>query len=64
MRYGVLKGDKNVEIVPGDSSGGTYRIRQLTFSTTYTIEVAAVNSAGTGPYSTSLNVDTDKGKYR
>ena len=38
----------------GDSSGGMDMISGLTPSTTYTIEVAAVNSAGTGVYSDAI----------
>ena len=54
MRYGVqgsAEGDRTVVMVSGDSSGGMHMISGLTPSTTYTIEVAAVNSAGTGVYS-------------
>ena len=54
MRYGVqgsAEGDRTVVMASGDSSGGMYEISGLTHSTTYTIEVAAVNSAGTGVYS-------------
>ena len=57
MRYGVqgsAEGDRTVVMVSGDSSGGMYMISELTPSTTYTIEVAAVNSAGTGVYSDPL----------
>ena len=45
-------------MVSGDSSGGMYEISGLTPSTTYTIEVAAVNSAGTGVYSDPHSVMT------
>ena len=54
VRYGVqgsAEGDRTVVMASGDSSGGMYEISGLTPSTTYTIEVAAVNSAGTGEYS-------------
>ena len=37
--------------VSGDSSGGMYVISGLMPSTTYSIQVAAETSAGTGPYS-------------
>ena len=40
---------------PGDSSGGTYEITGLQSSTTYSIQVAAVNSAGIGDYSDPSN---------
>ena len=36
---------------PGDSSGESYEITGLQSSTTYSIQVAAVNSAGIGDYS-------------
>ena len=42
------------EMVSGDSSGGTATISGLTRWTMYTVQVAAVNSAGTGVYSTPL----------
>ena len=53
MRYGVqgsTVGDRTVQMVSG---GGTTQttISGLTPSTTYSIEVAAVNSAGVGVYS-------------
>ena len=40
--------------VSGDSSGGMYVISGLMPSTTYSIQVAANNSAGTGPYSRTI----------
>ena len=40
--------------VSGDSSGGIYVISGLIPSTTYSIQVAANNSAGTGPYSRTI----------
>ena len=58
VRYGVQgsgEGDRTVEMASGDSSGGTYQIIGLSAATVYTIEVAAVNSAGTGDYSTLKN---------
>ena len=61
MRYGVqgsAEGDRTVVMASGDSSGGMDMITGLTPSTTYTIEVAAVNSAGTGVYSDPLTVLT------
>ena len=54
VRYevqGSAEGDRTVVMASGDSSGGMYEISGLTHSTTYAIEVAAVNSAGTGVYS-------------
>ena len=57
VRYGVqgsAEGDRTVVMASGDSSGGMDMISGLTPSTTYTIEVAAVNSAGTGVYSDAI----------
>ena len=45
------------EMVSGDSSGGTATISGLTRRTMYTVQVAAVNSAGTGVYSTPLPLE-------
>ena len=58
MRYGEVgssEGDRSVEMVSGDSSGGMYDISGLSAATVYTVEVAAVNSAGTGVYSDVTN---------
>ena len=66
MRYGVqgsAEGDRTVVMVSGDSSGGMYEISGLTHSTTYTIEVAAVNSAGTGSYSIAITAESDGKSY-
>ena len=61
--YGSLVHSKNYTIITGRYSGGVYEISGLTPSTTYTIEVAAVNSAGTGVYSDPLTVSTpDRGE--
>ena len=46
------------EMVSGDSSGGTTTISGLTRRTMYTVQVAAVSSAGTGVYSTPLPFET------
>ena len=57
MRYGVqgtAEGDRTVKMATGDSSGGMYTISGLSAATVYTVEVAAVNSAGTGVYSDLL----------
>ena len=54
VQYGVQgsgEGEKTVKMASGDSSGGLYHISGLTAATVYTIEVAAVNSAGVGNYS-------------
>ena len=61
MRYGVQgsgEGDRTVEMASGDSSGGMYQISGLSAATVYAIEVAAVNSAGTGVYSSQTNLLT------
>ena len=58
VRYGVqgsAVGDRTVEMVLGDFSGGIYVISELSAATVYTVEVAAVNSAGTGGYSDPIN---------
>ena len=55
VRYGVAEGDKTVVMMAtGNSSGGMYTISGLSVATVYTVEVAAVNSAGTGVYSDLL----------
>ena len=56
--YSVRYGSETVS-VSGDSSGGMYVISGLMPSTTYSIEVAAETSVGTGPYSTAINQLTD-----
>ena len=56
--YSVRYGSETVS-VSGDSSGGMYVISGLMLSTTYSIEVAAETSVGTGPYSTAFNQLTD-----
>ena len=58
MRYGVQEsavGDRTVEMVSGDSSGGMYVISGLSAATVYAVEVTAVNSAGTGVYSDPID---------
>ena len=61
VRYGVqgsAVGDRTVEMVSGNSSGGMYVISGLTAAIVHTVEVAAVNSAGTGVYSNLLTTLT------
>ena len=65
VRYGVQgsdEGDMTVEMSSGDSSGGMYQISGLSAATVYTFEVAAVNIAGTGVYSTPITAHTPTGK--
>ena len=45
--------------VSGDSSGGMTTITGLSPSTTYSIQVAAETSAGTGVYSSAVNQLTE-----
>ena len=66
VRYGVQgsdEGDRTVEMSSGDSRGGMYQISGLSAATVYTIEVAAVNSAGTGVFSNALIAETPDSKY-
>ena len=59
VRYGIQGQSTQTMPVPGDSSGGTYEITGLQPSTTYSIQVAAINSAGTGDYSDPYLITTD-----
>ena len=67
VRYGVqgtAKGDRTVKMAIGDSSGGMYTISGLSAATVYTVEVAAVNSAGIGVYSDPpVIIETLPSKY-
>ena len=67
VRYGEegsSEGDRTVLMVSsGNSSGGTTIITGLAPATLYVVQVAAVNSAGTGVYSSATFVDT-KGKNK
>ena len=61
VRYGVqgtAEGDRTVKMATGDFSGGMYTISGLSAATAYTVEVAAVNSAGTGVYSDPITAAT------
>ena len=61
VRYGVQRTaeeDRTIDRVIGDSSGGMYTISGLSAVTVYTVEVAAVNSVGTGVYSDPITVVT------
>ena len=63
VQYGVEgSSGPQSEMVSGDSSGGTDTISGLTRRTMYTVQVAAVNSAGTGEYNASLTIQTPDGK--
>ena len=55
MRYGVQESSEGDRTDSGDSSGGMYQIAGLSAATVYTIEMAAVNNAGTGDYSSQTN---------
>ena len=59
--YSVRYGSETV-FVSGDSSGGMTTITGLSPSTTYSIQVAAETSAGTGVYSSAVDQLT-KGAY-
>ena len=58
VRYGVVgsdEEDRSVKTVSGDSSGGMYDISGLEPSTNYAIQVAALNNALIGPYSSAVD---------
>ena len=56
VRYGEMgSGSTQTMSASGDFSGGMYVISDLESSTTYSIEVAAVNDELIGPYSDALN---------
>ena len=59
VRYGEegsSEGVRSVQMMPGDSIGGMTTISGLDKERSYTVEVAAVNSAGTGEYSDSQKI--------
>ena len=59
VRYGV-QGDGSTQTVSISGGGATRTtISGLNSSTTYTIEVAAVNNAGTGPYNSPITRTTN-----
>ena len=63
VQYGVM-GSGNTQTVTVNGADMTQTsIEDLMSSTTYSIEVAAVNSAGTGEYSTPINQLTRGMKY-
>ena len=57
VRY-VEEGSSGVLMVSGDSSGGMTTITGLTRETLYTVQVAAVTSAGTGVRSQLQTIET------
>ena len=57
VRYGVQGSTQTVSVSGGGATQTT--ISGLTQSTTYSIEVAAVNNAGTGVYSLVTTAETD-----
>ena len=57
VRYGEA-GSSEVQMVSGDSSGGMTTITGLNRETLYTVQVAAVTSAGTGVYSQLQTIET------
>ena len=63
VRYGV-QGSGSTQTVSVSGGGATQTtISGLMPSTTYSIEVAAVNSAGTGVYSDPMTAETPESKY-
>ena len=63
VRYGIqgsVEGGRTVEMASGDSSGGMHRISGLSAGIVYTIEVAAVNNAGTGDYNVAVSYQTSE----
>ena len=59
VRYGVEGSGSMKTLNMSGSSATEVTISGLVNATTYAIEVAAVNSAGIGEYSTPLTVETD-----
>ena len=61
MRYGVQGQSTQTMPVSGGRATMT-TISSVMSSTNYSIEVAAVTSAGTGPYSDPITVETPQSK--
>ena len=59
--YLVQYGSETTVFAPGGSSGGFYDIIGLISTTAYSIQVAAKNSVGTGPYSSPITQLTASG---
>ena len=63
VRYGEeMEGNGTVITVSGDSNGEMATISKLTEETVYTVEIAAVTSAGTGEYG-SVIFETPPSEY-
>ena len=62
IRYGKVETAEGDRTVLSEDDTRYTTISGLTPSTNYTIEVAAVNGFGTGPYSESITQETD-GKH-
>ena len=56
MRYGVVGSEDRETLAIGNTTNGY--LTGLNSSTTYSVEVAAVNGAGVGVYSDPLSVTT------
>ena len=67
VRYGKVgsaEGERTVvEMVSGDFSGGMCTISGLSPATVYAVEVAAETSAGSGPYSEPVSIETPDSEY-
>ena len=62
VRFGPERGVQSESTVQSGGIGvaGTYTASGLTPFTRYSFEVAAVNSAGTGPFTGTLSIQTDE----
>ena len=63
MRYGVQGQSTQTMTVSGGDTATT-TIQGVMSSTTYSIEVAAVNFVGTGPYSDPITEETPRSKFK
>ena len=59
VQYEVMESGTNETLSVTDGSTLQLLIEDLSSSTNYSVAVAAVNSAGTGPYSDSYLITTD-----
>ena len=62
VRYGVQ--GQSIQTIPVSGGDTTMTISSVMSSTNYSIEVAAVTRAGTGPYSDPITVETFQSKLR